>query len=117
MEYGEGTLDCLKREFLEELGQEPVNIRHFYTTDFFQPTALVDPPRQLISIYYLASLPDPEGLVVKKKPFDLQEVNGTLVFRWIPLSRLIAEEMTFPVDKVVTALLLEQWAAQQISTP
>lgn len=117
MEYGEGTLDCLKREFLEELGQEPVSIRHFYTTDFFQPTALVDPPRQLMSIYYLASLPDSENLLVKEKPFDMQEVNGTQVFRWIPLSSLSADEMTFPIDKVATAKLLEQWAGHQISTP
>ena len=37
LHYGEGLIDCLKREFREECnGQEIENIRHFYTTDFFQ---------------------------------------------------------------------------------
>ena len=35
LELGEGVLDCLKREWKEELGVEIENIRHFYTTDFF----------------------------------------------------------------------------------
>jgi len=35
MNLGEGTIDCLKRECMEELGQEIKNISHFYTTDFF----------------------------------------------------------------------------------
>jgi 8-oxo-dGTP diphosphatase len=37
LHFGEGTIDCLRREFREECnGQEIKNIRHFYTTDFFQ---------------------------------------------------------------------------------
>jgi ADP-ribose pyrophosphatase YjhB (NUDIX family) len=53
LEFGEGTIDCLKREFLEELNQPIKNIRHFYTTDFFQVSAF-NPNHQIISIYYLA---------------------------------------------------------------
>ena len=37
LEYGEGIIDALKREFREECnGQEIKNIKHFYTTDFYQ---------------------------------------------------------------------------------
>lgn len=35
LEYGEGLIDCLKREFIEELGIEIEILKHFYTTDFF----------------------------------------------------------------------------------
>ncbi len=36
LEPGEGPADCIKREAIEELGQEVEIISHFYTTDFFQ---------------------------------------------------------------------------------
>ena len=37
LHFGEGTLNCLRREFREECnGQEIVNPEHFYTTDFYQ---------------------------------------------------------------------------------
>ena len=36
LHFGEGTIECLQREFIEECnGQEIENIRHFYTTDFY----------------------------------------------------------------------------------
>lgn len=36
LEFGEGTRDCLKREFKEETGLDVVIGDHFYTTDFFK---------------------------------------------------------------------------------
>lgn len=36
LEFGEGTRDCLKREFLEEMNLNIEVTRHLYTTDFFQ---------------------------------------------------------------------------------
>ena len=35
LEYGEGTIDCVVREFKEELNLEIEVESHFYTTDFF----------------------------------------------------------------------------------
>lgn len=35
LELGEGLIDGLKREWMEELGQEIEVVEHFYTTDFF----------------------------------------------------------------------------------
>lgn len=35
LEFGEGTIECLFREMLEETGQEFDIQTHFYTTDFF----------------------------------------------------------------------------------
>jgi len=36
LQFGEGTIDCIKREFREELGCEIGVLKHFYTTDYFQ---------------------------------------------------------------------------------
>lgn len=105
LRFGEGTIDCLKREFVEELGQEPFNIRHLYTTDFFQPTALVTPQKQLISIYYTVDIPSPDKIEVAVKPFDFSEVEGAQVFRWVPVNGLSPDDVTFPIDKKVVGLL------------
>ena len=40
LEYGEGTRDCLKREFREELSLQVEILEHIYTTDYFQPVVI-----------------------------------------------------------------------------
>ncbi len=50
LEYGEGLIDALKREYLEETGMEVEVIKHIYTTDFFEKSSFND--SQIISIYY-----------------------------------------------------------------
>jgi 8-oxo-dGTP diphosphatase len=57
LEFGEGTLDCARREAREELGIELGTIRHVYTTDFFIPSAF-NPKDQVISIYYATEARD-----------------------------------------------------------
>ncbi|MCW3087756.1 MAG: hydrolase, partial [Sediminibacterium sp.] len=51
LEFGEGTRDCLKREFMEETGLNVEIGRHIYTTDFFQISAF-NHKDQILSIYY-----------------------------------------------------------------
>lgn len=104
LEFGEGTLDCLRREIREELGQEPFQLEHFYTTEFFQPSWLVDPPAQLISIYYLMKLPQPEAIPLSEKPYLFGPEEGAQTFRFLPLASSI-NSFTFPVDKVVWNML------------
>ena len=41
LELGEGTKECLIREWKEELEQEIEVTEHLYTTDFFQISALL----------------------------------------------------------------------------
>lgn len=50
---GEGLIDALRREWREELDKEIRVIAHFYTTDYFQPSAWDN--SQVISVYYLVS--------------------------------------------------------------
>ena len=58
MEFGEGTRDCLAREFKEETGLDVLVGEHLYTTDFFQPSAFKQGD-QLVAIYYQVELAHP----------------------------------------------------------
>lgn len=105
MEYGEGTVDCLQREAMEEFGQKLSNIRHFYTTDYYQK-AYFFRDHQLISIYYLADLTEELRIRVSDKAFDFPELkNGQQSFRRVPLSEIREEDLSFPIDRKVAGLL------------
>ncbi len=106
LEFGEGTIDCLKREIMEECnGQQLKNIRHFYTTDFYQK-ALFFNNTQLLSIYYLAELDGPELFKTTLIPNNFSShKNGLQSFRWIKISELNTADFTFPIDKIVIDLL------------
>ncbi len=110
LEFGEGTIDCLKREFREECnGQELHNIKHFYTTDFFQK-ALFFENHQLISIYYLAELKLPLKFGISEKPFQFEQMeNGNQSFRWVKIKALEREELSFPIDKFVLDKLKKRY--------
>ncbi len=111
---GEGTEDCLKREAIEEFGQEIDIISHYYTTGFFQK-ALFYEDHQLISIYYKARLKEPPAFKISTKEFDFQEKqNGSQSFRWESLSKLEEEDLTFPIDRVVIKMLKEEFPAHNL---
>lgn len=105
LEPGEGTLECLRRECREELGSEIEIIGHYYTTDFFQITRLINPPQQLISIYYLIRIIDTSAFKTTNRRFDFLPLDGAQTFRWVPLEKLSIDELTFPIDKKVGAML------------
>lgn len=110
LEFGEGTRDCLQREFMEETGLEVEIGEHIYTTDFFQISAFNNKD-QIISIYYSVKAKSPIQLETKIKPFDLAphqtaDPNGeSEVFRWIEWNDLSENDMSLPIDKVVIGLL------------
>ena len=107
MHFGEGSIDCLKREMLEECNQEIQDLKHFYTTDFYQKS-LFSENYQLISIYYLAKLKGIEQFHVSDGSFDLTDsTNGNQSFRWVSPDLLNPETFTFPIDKHVAHLLKE----------
>ena len=102
LEFGEGTADCLRREFREELGQEIEIKEHIYTTDYFQPTHLLTEPQQLISIYYRVELKDYSKVSVSDKAFDFCETKeGAQSFRWLAIEELNGHDLTFPIDQKV----------------
>lgn len=113
LEMGEGTRECLQREFREETGLEVKVGNHLYTTDFFQISAF-NHTDQIISIYYYVH---PEGeilLPVKEKPFDFaphqiaDPTGESEVFRWIDWNDIHPDHMTLPIDKVVMDLIRQR---------
>ena len=105
LHFGEGTIDCLKREAVEEFGQEIEVLEHFYTLDYYQPSMFYT-QCQLLSIYYKARFVGPLQFKISDRPFDFPEMkNGNISFRWKPLSDITPDDMTLPVDKVVAGKL------------
>ncbi len=104
LEQGEGTIDCLKREFEEELGISVEVGELFYLTDFYQPSAF-NANDQIISIYYLVNYAFTDQIAARSRPFDFaegeQESN-----RWVELNTLETDEVTFPIDKLVIQQLV-----------
>ncbi|TDO25879.1 NUDIX hydrolase [Sediminibacterium goheungense] len=113
LEFGEGTRDCLKREFMEETGLDVTIGDHIYTTDFFQISAF-NQKDQIISIYYFVHPNHPVQLPTKTTAFDFapEQISNphgeSEVFRWISWDDLHTDCMTLPIDKVVIQLLKEQ---------
>jgi len=108
LEYGEGLIDALKREFVEECGTEVDVVKHFYTTDFFIQSVFND--SQIISVYYIVKPITELMLNFKEKIFDF-DTKGDLLqaFRWKNISDLHVNDVTFPTDQKVIELLKEKW--------
>lgn len=114
MELGEGTRDCLKREFKEEMNLAIEVSDHLYTTDFYQISAF-NSTQQIISIYYyvkpLEEIKVP--LRIKEFDFDKQQMDVynktkmTETFRFIDWKDLSPEKVTLPIDKIVVTLVKE----------
>jgi 8-oxo-dGTP diphosphatase len=109
VEFGEGLADCIMRECIEEFGQPFRVLDHFYTTDFFQPSAF-NPAHQLISVYFLVEPEEELKCKVTLKPFEFErETEGAQCFRWISLKDLSEDHFTFPVDKIVVEMIKKKF--------
>lgn len=112
LEYGEGTRDCLRREFKEEMNLSVDIGDHIYTTDFFQLSAF-HPDHQIISVYYYAFPLEPVTCPLRDKPFEFDEQqmdiyrkNGeTETFRFIDWEDFSSESVTLPIDKIVATMV------------
>lgn len=97
LDWGEGTIDCLRREWKEELGLDIEVLSHCYTTDFFQPSAFDD--SQVISIYYRVRAKEVPTTIVNY-------VRGERTF-WMELNKISADTFQLPIDKKIGATLQE----------
>ena len=112
LEFGEGTRDCLKREFREEMFLNVSVEEHLYTTDFFQMSAF-KPSDQIISIYYAVKALEPIKVPLRDKLFDFdeqqlavyKEKGETETFRFINWDDFSSESVTLPIDKIVADLV------------
>jgi 8-oxo-dGTP diphosphatase len=116
LEFGEGTRDCLQREFIEEMNLR-VNVgEHIYTTDFYQRSAF-NPEHQIISIYYFANALEEIKAPLRNRPFDFDEAQlqvydatgETETFRFIDWENFSDIHLTLPIDKIVASLVKEKY--------
>jgi len=116
LELGEGTRDCLKREFKEEMDLEVEIGEHVYTTDFYQVSAF-NPAHQIISIYYNVTALEEIKVPLRTKEFDFDEqqmevynrTKMTETFRFIDWNNFSQEKVTLPIDKIVASLIKEKY--------
>lgn len=116
LEFGEGTKDCLKREFKEEMDLDVRIEDHIYTTDYFQMSAF-NPDHQIISIYYFAKALESIKAPLRDKEFDFDEEqmkiynekNEIETFRFIDWNKFSAESVTLPIDKIVAGIIKEKY--------
>lgn len=90
LEYGEGLLECVKRELMEELNLEVGALEHFYTQEDFLESRFGD-NEQLLTVYYTTTLKDISKLKILDDSIEKVE--------WVSL--LKENPFTLPIDRLV----------------
>lgn len=113
LEYGEGTRDCLVREFMEEVNLRVEVADHLYTTDFFQVSAF-HKDHQIISIYYTVKALEPFSIPLSDTPFcyDYKLTDGDDqlgCFRLVAWEDFSEQVVDLPIDKIAARMLKERY--------
>lgn len=103
LEWGEGTKETLRREIKEELHLDSEIGDLFYVNDFFQKSSFRDTD-QILSFYYRVTSIDCDLIPVTNHEVPVTEEGEK--FRWISLDQLTKDDVTFPIDKVVSGMLM-----------
>jgi 8-oxo-dGTP diphosphatase len=113
LEIGEGTIDCMIREWKEELNQDIEVVEHIYTTDFYQKNAF-DNSSQILSIYYLVKPISDFTCRFGTKPFDYEIPDDKTIqlegVRWVDWQDFSSDTVTLPIDKVVAEIVKKKYA-------
>jgi ADP-ribose pyrophosphatase YjhB (NUDIX family) len=116
LETGEGTRDCLKREFKEEMNLNVEIGEHIYTTDYYQQSAF-NPAHQIISIYYFTKLLEPITFSLTNSAFDFtedqlkiyEEKKAIETFRFVDICAFSEKDVSLPIDKIVAGIIKEKY--------
>ncbi len=98
LEFGEGVVDALIREFSEELAIDVSVGDLFYVNDFFQVSAFNE-NHQLLSFYYFVNYNKCEE--IGEEAYQLPLIKDGEKQRWVAISDLTESNFNFPIDKVV----------------
>lgn len=113
LEWGEGIIDCLKREFQEELSIAIEARELFYCTESFLASTW-NVNDQLISIYYMVHYSEVNTLTFDYYPIPFEEEEER--FRWVSLEAITSHLFTFPIDKIVGQKLHDTFSSKAILT-
>jgi 8-oxo-dGTP diphosphatase len=115
LELGEGTRDCLKREFLEEMNLKVEVGEHIYTTDIYQQSAF-NTAHQILSVYYFATALEEITVPLRAIPFDFdehqlkayEETKQIETFRFIDWELFSEDAVTLPLDKIAVSIVKQK---------
>lgn len=99
LEFGEGTLECLHREFAEELNLKIKVLEHFYTQEDFLVSRFRE-NEQLLTIYYTVDILNLNELKILDE--SIEKV------KWISLQE--ENPLQLPIDKIVFRKLKERFS-------
>ncbi|MFC7347038.1 NUDIX hydrolase [Chryseobacterium zhengzhouense] len=99
LEYGEGLIDCLKREFEEELNVHIEIVEHLYTQEDFLVSRFKD-NEQLLTIYYIVKIVNEEDFIILDP--CIEKID------WIEINTK-ENPFSLPVDKIVFEKLKEKF--------
>ncbi len=99
LEFGEGILDCLHREFEEELNVKVKIVEHLYTQEDFLVSRFRE-NEQLVSIYYIVEIIDENDFLIMDPCIERTE--------WIPIDQP-DNPFPLPIDKIVFEKLKEKF--------
>lgn len=106
LEFGEGVLDCLHREFMEEVSIKLSHTEHFYTTEDYISSAFHNPPKQVLCIYYKVQTQEIGKIKVgNPKQTELLKKDQDQILYWCPIEDLVNQGIELPTDKHVINLL------------
>lgn len=103
LEWGEGSKDCVQREWKEEVGIDIEVGELIYVNDFFQVSAFRKTD-QLFSFYYEVKFDNWEQ--IETTPTKEKRTEEGEQFRWAKINSALIDELTFPIDKVVAEKLI-----------
>lgn len=103
VEFGEGTIEALKREFEEECSCPIHVLEHVYTTDIFIQSVFA-PNTQVFGIYYRVQ--SPPNFIFLDNTTD--NTLPQIIFRWVDLASITPDFFPFESDNRAVQALLQQ---------
>lgn len=98
LEFGEGIIECLHREFAEELNLKINVLAHFYTQEDFLVSRFRE-NEQLLTIYYMVEILNLDQLEILDDSIEK--------IKWISLHE--ENPLPLPIDKIVFQKLKEKY--------
>jgi len=104
VQANEGIREALKRELNEELGYCNTEATFFYFNESHQASAFDN--STLVAFYYIIRMPKMElgKLPSYSIPFSEEQEKQ----RWVKLSELLPQDLTFPIDQQVIEKFLKE---------
>ncbi len=97
LEFGEGVVDCLKREFREELGVELVKLSLLHVSNRFIKSSFKN-NEQVVAVHYLVKSNQEISNYNIVHPTGVGKLNS-IQFVWSDINKELHDSLTFEMDK------------------